>query len=134
LPPDLDLLDDDELRDRLLELIREDGQVDTEELQITTRNGVVFLEGAVPSETEHEMLLNILTDVAGIREINDNLEVQRLAWEREERSKDQPVGDVQTETIPDNEPYTGTEDPVLSEQEGVDYEPPVNQPPPLRKG
>jgi RNA polymerase-binding transcription factor DksA len=134
LPPDLDILDEDELRDRLFELIREDGQVDTDELQISTRNGVVFLEGAVPSETEHEMLLNILTDVAGVREIKDNPEVQRLAWEREDRSKEEAAGDVQPGTIPNDEPYGGTEDPVLADEEGVDYEPPVNQPPPIRKG
>jgi RNA polymerase-binding transcription factor DksA len=134
LPPDLDILDDDELRDRLFELIREDGQVDTEELQISTRNGVVFLEGAVPSATEHEMLLNILTDVAGVREIKDNLEIQRLAWEREDRFKEEAIADVQPGTIPKDEPYSGTEDPVLADEEGVDYEPPVNQPPPIRKG
>ena len=134
LPPDLDTLDDDELRDRLFELIREDGQVDTEELQISTRNGVVFLEGAVPSETEHEMLLNILTDVAGVREIKDKLEIQRLPWEREDRFKEETGEDVQPGTIPRNEPYSGTEDPVLADEEGVDYEPPVNQPPPIRKG
>ena len=134
LPPDLDILDDDELRDRLFELIREDGQVDTEELQISTRNGVVFLEGAVPSEIEHEMLLNILTDVAGVREIKDNLEIQRLAWEREDRFKEEAAEDVQPGTIPKDEPYSGTEDPVLADEEGVDYEPPVNQPPPIRKG
>jgi DnaK suppressor protein len=134
LPPDLDILDEDELRDRLFELIREDGQVDTEELQINTRNGVVFLEGAVPSEIEHEMLLNILTDVAGVREIKDNLEVQRLAWEREDRFKEEAAEDVQPGTIPKDEPYSGTEDPVLADEEGLDYEPPVNQPPPIRKG
>lgn len=134
LPPDLDILDDDELRDRLFELIREDGQVDTEELQITTRNGVVFLEGAVPGETEHEILLNILTDVAGVQEIKDNLEIQRLAWEREDRFKEEAAEDVQPGTIPKDEPYSGTEDPVLADEEGVDYEPPVNQPPPIRKG
>jgi hypothetical protein len=37
---------------------------------------VVYLEGAVPSEPEHEILLAILTDVAGVQEIVDNLEVQ----------------------------------------------------------
>jgi RNA polymerase-binding transcription factor DksA len=133
LPPDLALLDDDELRERLMEIIKEDGQVDTEELQINTRSGVVFLEGAVPSEVEHEILLNILTDVAGVQEVQDNLEVERLAWEREDRWKEEAVQDVEPGTIPDKEPYAGTEDPVLSEEEGVTYEPPVNPPPPIRK-
>jgi hypothetical protein len=99
LPSDLDILDD-ELRDRLFKLIREDGQVDAEELQITTRNGVVFLEGAVPSETEHEILLNILMDVAGVQEIKDNLEIQRLAWEHEDRFKEEAAEHVQPGTIP----------------------------------
>lgn len=134
LPPDLDILGEDELRDRLFELIREDGQVDTEELQISTGNGVVFLEGAVPSQTEHEMLLNILTDVAGVREIKDNLEIQRLAWEREDRFKEEAAEDVQPGTVPRDGPYSRTEDPVVADEEGVDFEPPVNQPPPIRKG
>jgi len=67
----LDQLDDDELAAELLDTIREDGQVDTEELQIHTRNGIVYLEGAVPSEPEHEILRAILTDVAGVQEIVD---------------------------------------------------------------
>ena len=75
LPPDLEQLDDDELAEHLTELVREDGQVEMDELQIRARNGVVYLEGAVPSE--HEILLNILTDIAGVQEIVDNLEVQR---------------------------------------------------------
>lgn len=126
--------DQEQLRDRLFELIREDGQVDTDELEISTRNGVVFLEGAVPSEVEHEILLNILTDVAGIREIQDSLEIQRLAWEREDRFKEEAVEEVQPGTIQKYEPYGGTEDPVLADEEGIDYEPPINQPPPIRKG
>jgi DnaK suppressor protein len=91
LPPDLEQLDDDELAEHLSELVREDGQVEMDELQIRTHNGVVYLEGAVPSESEHEVLLNVLTDVAGIQEIVDNLDVQRLAWERGDRSKNEPA-------------------------------------------
>jgi osmotically-inducible protein OsmY len=95
LPPDLDGLDDEDLQEHLFQLVREDGQVDTDELQIVARRGVVYLEGAVPSDTEHDVLLSILTDVAGIREIVDHLEIQRLAWERSERSKDQSAQDIQ---------------------------------------
>lgn len=130
LPPDLDGLDDEDLQEHLFQLVREDGQVDSDELQIVARRGVVYLEGAVPSDTEHDVLLSILTDVAGIREIVDHLEIQRLAWERSERSKEQSAQDVQPGAVPDQEPYGGTEDPVLSNEEGVTYEPPVNPPPP----
>jgi DnaK suppressor protein len=134
LPPDLELLDDDELAAHLTELVGNDGQIDTDELQISAKNGLVILNGAVPSQAEHQILLNILTDVAGIHDIDDRLEVVRLAWEREDRSKDQAAQDVMAGTVPDREPYAGTEDVVLSEEEGVAYDPPTNPPaPPFRK-
>jgi hypothetical protein len=60
-----------------------------DELEISALNGVVVLEGAVPSDGEHQSLLNILTDVAGVQEIDDRLEIVRLAWERDDRSKDE---------------------------------------------
>jgi RNA polymerase-binding transcription factor len=131
LPPDLDqLADDGEVAERLREMIAEDGQVDMQELEIKVEKGVVFLEGAVPSEPEHQVLLRVLTDVAGVQDIVDHLEVQRLAWEREDRWKEEDTQDVLPGTIPNQEPYGGTEDVVLSEEEGVDYEPPENPPPP----
>jgi DnaK suppressor protein len=130
LPPDLDQLDDQELRDHLSELVRDDGRVDMQELDIQARNGVVYVEGAIPSESQHAMLLNILTDLAGIQEIVDHLEVQRLAWEREDRWKEEKVQDVMPGTLPNQEPAAGTEDVVLSEEEGVAYKPPGGPPPP----
>ena len=133
LPPDLDQLDDDEVQAQLLDLVRDDGQVEMDELEIRVRNGVVYLEGAVPSEPEHEILLNVLTDLAGVQDIVDHLEVQRLAWERDERSKKQPSQDATRGPLPDQEPYGATEDVVLSEEEGVTYEPPENPPPPANR-
>jgi DnaK suppressor protein len=134
LPPDLELMDDQELQDHLRDLVSEDGQVDMHELQIIARNGVVYLEGALPSEPEHAILLNILTDVAGVQEIVDHLEMERLAWEREDRWKEEETQDVLPGTIPNQEPYGGTDDIVLAEEEGVTYEPPENPPaPPHRK-
>lgn len=124
LPPDLDQLEDGEVAAQLLEMVQEDGQVDTEELQIRARKGVVYLEGAIPSEQERAILHNILTDVAGVQEKVDNLDVQRLAWERDDRSENQAAQDVTPGTIPDQKPYGGTEDVVLTQEEGVTYEPP----------
>lgn len=134
LPPDLEILDDDELQEQLCELIRNDDRVDAEELQIQAHNGVIYLEGALPSEPEHQILLNILTDIAGIRDIVDHLEIEPLAWERAERSKEENPGDVLPGTLPDQEPYGGTDDINLTKEEGVDYEPPDAPPPPPRRG
>ena len=134
LPPDLAILDDDELRDHLRELICNDGRVDAEELQIQARAGVIYLEGALPSEPEHQVLLNILTDIAGIRDIVDHLEIEPLAWQRADRSKEEDSGNVLPGTVPNQEPYGGTEDINLTKEEGVDYEPPDAPPPPPRRG
>lgn len=84
--------------------MREDGQVDMHELQIGARSGVVYLEGAVPSEAEYDVLLNILTDIAGIQEIVDNLDVQRLAWERNNRSKVESAQERQPARFPIKNP------------------------------
>jgi len=78
--------------------------------------------------------MNILTDVAGVQAIVDHLDVERLAWEREDRWKEEETGDVLPGTIPNQEPYGGTDDVNLSEEEGVTYEPAENPPaPPHRK-
>ncbi len=53
----LELMDDEELQDHLRDLVSEGGQVDMHELQIIARNGVIHLEGALPSEPEHAILL-----------------------------------------------------------------------------
>lgn len=122
LPPDLELMDDRELED----LTR------ARQRRWPSRHARapdhcpqwwVYLEGALPSEPEHAILHNILTDVAGVQEIVDHLEIERLAWEREDRWKEEDTHDVLPGTIPSQEPYGGTDD-VLAEEEGLTYEPP----------
>ena len=100
-----------------------------EELRLSSQRAVIFLDGAVPSDAEHQVLLNILTDVGGIQDIVDRLEIQRLAWEREDRSKLESAQDFLIGTI-SNEDASSTEDVVRSNEEGVIYEPPTNPPPP----
>jgi DnaK suppressor protein len=120
VPPDLTALSERELEEYLREQVREDGRVDTDELRLVCRHGVVHLEGALPSEAEHGILLALLTDVIGLQEIVDHLQINEVLWEREERSKA-----VAAESpLPGREPY-GTEDIIESMEEGVDYVPPI---------
>ena len=134
LPPDLDGLSDEDLARSLEDLVINDGRIDMQELHITARDGVVYLEGALPSEPEHEMLHNVLTDIAGVQEIVDHLEIQRLAWERSDRYKSEEAREIPPGTYPDREPYAGTEDVTLTNEEGINYDPPDNPPaPPGRK-
>jgi len=121
---DLSLLSDRELQATIRERVREDGRVDMEELQIRCRQGVVHLSGALPSEGEHSVLSQLVTDTLGLKEIVDRVQVNELLWERESRSKTFPP----QEHLPWDE-LSGTEDIVESTEEGTDYVPPVDPTP-----
>lgn len=116
VPGDLSLLDDAELATAIREHLREDGRVDTEELRIFCRNGVVHLSGALPSESEHQILLQIVTDVLGLKEVMDRIQLEELAWERESRTKEPPP-----EVLPPGQETPGTEDIVESSEEGKEF-------------
>jgi hypothetical protein len=88
VPADLSLLTDAELKESIREHLKEDGCIDLEELHIVCRKGVVRLSGVLPSEAEHQLLLQILTDVMGLREIVDHLEVGGLLWQTEKRTRE----------------------------------------------
>jgi RNA polymerase-binding transcription factor DksA len=120
LPADLEPLLDREVEEVLREFVRENRGIDTEELRILCRHGVVHLEGAVPSEGEHKMLLGLVTDVAGCEEVVDHVRVDELAWERPDRSRTAPRERVRPARF---EPV-GTEDVVESTEDGLDYVPP----------
>jgi DnaK suppressor protein len=121
---DMSLTTDRELESAIREQVREDGRVDMEELRIVCRHGVVYLDGSLPSEEEHSIVLQLVRDVAGLEEIVDRVGVMQLLWEREDRSK--------VESLEDRLPRVEgaeTEDVVQSIEEGIDYVPPVEPPP-----
>lgn len=67
------------------ELIR-DGRVETEELRIKSKNGVVHLEGTLPGEASHEILRNIIEDILDFSDYEDRIRIDRIAWERRSRT------------------------------------------------
>lgn len=124
VPPDLSLFSDRELKEYLREQVQADGRVDMDELRLVCRHGVVYLEGTLPSEAEHSILLQLLTDVAGLEEIVDHLQVQEPLWEREDRSKAERAEKRLSGVEPSD-----TEDIVESLEEGIDYVPPISPTP-----
>ena len=124
LPADLSLMTDREVEAALRERVSEDGRIDMDELRIVSRHGVVYLDGAVPSAGEHQMLLKLVTDIEGFQEVVDRLQVKEILWEHPERSKPTPE-----EPAPSRLESPATEDIVKSTEEGIDYTPP-NEPPP----
>jgi DnaK suppressor protein len=123
-PPDLSLLNDRELAETILEHLKEDGRIDMEELRVLARKGVVHLTGALPSEVEHQILLQTLTDVLGFKEIVDHIEIEELLWENDRRAREKPP-----EEQPSCEDSAGTEDVVESNEEGKEFVAPAKPTP-----
>ena len=119
LPPDYSLLGDRELEEAIRDHLREDGRLDMEELRVVCRHGVVYLDGAVPSEGERQILLQTVTDVMGLKEVVDRVRVQEILWEREDRDKPETAPEIKLWEEP-----VGTEDITETSEEGADYIPP----------
>jgi DnaK suppressor protein len=79
---------DDELRETILDELRSDGRVESEELVVTCDEGVVYLEGILPSEAKHQVLMEIVQDVLDIENVVDGIRIDRQPWERRERRPD----------------------------------------------
>jgi DnaK suppressor protein len=116
LPGDLDSLLDREVEQALRELVREDGRVDLDDVRLVCHHGVVRLEGAVPSEAEHRMLLKLVTDVAGCGDVVDHVHVSELFQE--------PTGRRRAA----RRPLSPTEDVFESAERGLDYRAPDRPP------
>jgi hypothetical protein len=75
----------------------------------------VYLNGALPSDSKHEILLEIISDTLGFDDIVDTLKIDRQPWERPERipapTPDKPENEIMMEG--ENEPvdvYTSLSD------------------------
>jgi DnaK suppressor protein len=119
MPADISSFTDEEIEEYVRAQLAEDGRVDLDELQMTYRSGVMALDGSLPSEEQHQILLQYVTDYAGVQEVVDRLVINELLWEREDR----------TDMPEDEETSSGTlsgamEDMVESDQGERNYEPP----------
>jgi DnaK suppressor protein len=132
VPPDLVNLSDTELEEVIRDQIRADGRVEAEELEVTCKRGVVFLGGALPSVAQHSILLQLVTDVLGFQDAVDRIEVEPLAWQRDERAKLPPKGQREAgddDQVSDRELY-GSDDVIESSEEVLTEPPSLGQPTP----
>ena len=86
LPAEYALLSDRELRDTVREQLVADDRLDLDELRIVCRHGVVYLDGEVPSQAEHQILLHTITDVMGLAAVVDRIRVGETQRVREPSS------------------------------------------------
>ncbi len=86
---------DEEVVESIYDAIRRKGGIESEELAVSCEDGVVYLEGTLPSEAKHQILIELIEDTLGYHEVVDNLVIDRVAWEREDRAPgDDPNADV----------------------------------------
>lgn len=64
-----DIIADDDLEARIIEALKENGKIDIETLNLTIREGVAVLDGAVDSEEERGYLIAFLRRVKGVRDV-----------------------------------------------------------------
>ncbi|MDA8164831.1 MAG: TraR/DksA C4-type zinc finger protein [Desulfobacteraceae bacterium] len=91
LPSEYQGLSDDQIEEVIWDELREDGRVDLQELEISSQDGVIYLEGALPSQEERHILIEIIEDNLGFREVIDHLLINHALWEREDRAEGREV-------------------------------------------
>ena len=128
LPEEYKNLGNKELQMVILENIHNDGRIDLDELEISCRNGVVYLEGAVPNENEHQILLRILGDVMGLASIIDHLRIRELIWGREDLTPDRETADLGTEECSPYNVDKISNDVIESEEQEIPYDFPDRPP------
>jgi DnaK suppressor protein len=119
---------DREWQDILLERIRSDGGIDTGELEITCRSRRLLLSGTVPGESEHQILLKIVTNVGGFREIVDRIHVGEVLQEQRGRTPQRSASAHAPEEAWLYGEAGETDDVVESIDEGKPYRPPDTPP------
>jgi DnaK suppressor protein len=107
-------LTDPEMCQAIWDELNSEDRVDTEELVISCRNGVIILDGYLPGRKEHSILLGIIQDMLDFNEIMDNIRIDRQLWERRDRQSGRKRKSSEAEndvydTLENNQPLTPPE-------------------------
>jgi DnaK suppressor protein len=109
-----------ELREAIVEEIQDDSRVDSRELAIQVQNGRIFLRGYLPNGEQHQILLQILTDVMGLQNIDDRVSLDHTLWEREKNERPTAgrefTGNI-VDSVKEGTPYSPPDRPIPEENE-----------------
>jgi DnaK suppressor protein len=84
IPDEYQGLTNEQIVHLIYERLQTDERIETEDLRISFRKGVLFLDGALESEAEHELVLEVLADSMGFTAIVDRIGTNDLVVERDE--------------------------------------------------
>ncbi|MGC8493972.1 MAG: TraR/DksA family transcriptional regulator, partial [Syntrophobacteraceae bacterium] len=83
----------------IYEQLQNDDRIEVEELRISFKKGVVLLDGRLESETEHQVVLKVLSDSMGFSSVVDRIEINEPGANLEEVSEGAPEEDGEPEPI-----------------------------------
>jgi DnaK suppressor protein len=89
-PDEYQGLTNEQIVSLILERLQTEEKIDTEELRIAFRKGVVFLDGTLESEADRDFIVQVLTDSMGFSSIVDRVGINELSVEREDISDGAP--------------------------------------------
>lgn len=72
-----DVIADDDLEARIMEALENDDRVDLAKMDLTIREGVAVLDGAVDSEEDRRYLIGFLGRVKGVRDVEAGMLLTR---------------------------------------------------------
>ena len=140
---DLSNLDDNELKDLVLQELREYPDIDAELVEVDVEGGLIRLSGRVGTEQEVQAVEHVITDVLGANRVNNELVVDEVVrGERSEAADDAFIEDLEADpqlagsgasTTSDTAQHLvedleaeqfGTHNPQEAVERGTAYEPP----------
>jgi DnaK suppressor protein len=123
VPPEYEGLSGNEVGEIIADELREDGDVEMDELKIAVRAGQLHLEGFLPTEAQRRRLLEIVQDHLEFSNVVDEVVVSRAPWERE----DHAPGTKEIEDLIEEleaEETEGGQGPIASGKTGTPLSPP----------
>jgi len=89
LPLAYEDMDDESLSSAIYDKLEEDGHIETEGLEISCEDGVVYLNGSVANEMEHRLLLELVEDRMALRQgVVDKLKIGLEPLQEEDDEED----------------------------------------------
>ena len=135
-------MSDEELRDLVYQQFSEVPEIDPDLVEVEVQSGNIRLSGRVGTEQELQQIEHVVTDVLGLRSVNNELVIDELVrGERAEAADDAAAEEVSTDSqlgtgarrTEDSARHLmgdlqadsfGTHDPQQAVADGVPYEPP----------
>ncbi len=103
IPSEYRDLNNRQLSNLIYEHLQNDDGIETEELKISVKKGVVMLEGRLESEGEHKLVLDFIADSLGFLSVVDRIDINEPGEESDEISQGDREEDESGELFYDRE-------------------------------